>query len=182
MELHRGDGHHRVSVARHHGVQYLDAEVVSLDTYFSIEPGMRIEDIRPAVIEYERQRFVSTTHIDEVIPSFRPHFTAPGGYDLLLSHIRAHGELVADIGSSPLDERDAIRSWHSLVYLPIVTALREQEVMSRFPDRTEADLYVWLVRHWELLRQEYRPSGIQDVIRDLLLKRNSRRSAFRRGG
>jgi hypothetical protein len=156
-------------------MQYIDAEVVSLDTYFQIDPEMSIDEIRPAVIEYERQRFVCATRLDAVLPTFRPHFTAPGGYDVLLSHIRAHGELVAGIGGRRMDEEESLRSWYSLVYKPIAAALREQRLLQRFPDRTEADLYVWVVRHWELLRQEYLPSGLRKVIGDLAPLRARRR-------
>jgi len=166
------DGNHRVSVARHHGTEYIDAQVTGLDTYFAIEPGMDMKSLVAAVIEYERQRFVAKTHIHDVLPSFNPHFTAPGRYDALQSHIRAHGELTAKIGGRAMDDSETISSWYSLMYLPVVQAIREQRAMAKFPGRTEADLYVWIMCHWELLQETWGGAApLRDAIRDFVKSR-----------
>ena len=174
------DGHHRVSVARHHGAVYIDAEVVSLDTYFHIDPHMRIEDLPPAVIEYERQRFISQTRIGDILPSFQPHFTAPGGYDALLSDIRCHERLLRDVRGTHPDHTETIHSWHTLVYLPIVQALEDAGMLKRFPGRTEADLYVWFLRHWSDLRRRSAPPGMREALRILSGPHSARRRRLRR--
>jgi hypothetical protein len=43
------------------------------------------------------------------------------------------------------------------VYSPVVEAIRDSGVMERFPDRTEADLYLWIVHRREELRECYGP-------------------------
>ena len=35
--------------------------------------------------------------------------------------------------------------WYDNVYLPIVLAAREQKLLRDFPDRTEADVYLWVM-------------------------------------
>jgi len=52
------DGNHRVSVARMQGALAIDAEVVSLNTRVSLEPAMGLEDLRKAVIQYEKDTFI----------------------------------------------------------------------------------------------------------------------------
>ncbi len=74
------DGNHRVSVAVQQGAEFIDAEVTSLGTYFMIRPGMATEEMEAAVIEYERQRFLSETHIEDLVPHFEMYFSSPGRY------------------------------------------------------------------------------------------------------
>jgi hypothetical protein len=50
---------------------------------------------------------------------------------------------------------DALVSWYSNVYNPVVTIIREQWLLVNFPGRTEADLYVWIVKHWDFLKKKY---------------------------
>ena len=50
---------------------------------------------------------------------------------------------------------EAATSWFDTVYLPIIEALRETEIMKEFPQRTEADLYLWVAYHRERLRERY---------------------------
>ena len=49
----------------------------------------------------------------------------------------------------PLSREEAARCWHEEVYLPTVSFIRDAGVLAHLPERTEADLYVWLVRHWD---------------------------------
>ena len=47
------DGNHRVSVAKSMGVEYIDAEVVELDSEIKLEPGMTMKQLRQRVVDYE---------------------------------------------------------------------------------------------------------------------------------
>jgi len=49
---------------------------------------------------------------------------------------------------------EAIVHWYDHVYLPIVEVIREQRVLEHFPQRTETDLYVWVMDHRYFLSQE----------------------------
>ena len=48
-----------------------------------------------------------------------------------------------------------MRSWYHNVFVPIFDTIREQKIIGRFPGRTEADLYMWLVKHWDELKRKY---------------------------
>jgi hypothetical protein len=48
-----------------------------------------------------------------------------------------------------------VRSWYENVYTPVVNAIREYDLMSQFPGRTEADLYLWITHHRDDLASLY---------------------------
>jgi hypothetical protein len=50
------DGNHRVSVARHHNVAFIDADITSLVGNVELEPGMSIQDIARMVRSAETPR------------------------------------------------------------------------------------------------------------------------------
>jgi len=149
------DGNHRVSVARSNGADSIDAEVVSLDATIPINPSMSIEELSKAVIFWERSHFLDITHLDTVLPDASIHFTSTGQYDEVLSHIYVHKYFINQEYEEELPLADAIRSWYETVYEPIVRMVREDALLSRFPGRTEADLYVWIVKHWHYLKERY---------------------------
>ena len=41
----------------------------------------------------------------------------------------------------------ATERWYDEVYLPLVLAIREQDILRYFPGRTETDFFVWLAHH-----------------------------------
>ena len=50
---------------------------------------------------------------------------------------------------------EAILSWFNTVYLPLVTSVRKKHILHNFPKRTLADMYVWIVRYWDELKQKF---------------------------
>ena len=46
-------------------------------------------------------------------------------------------------------------SWYDNVYMPVVHAIRDYDLLHNFPTRTEADLYLWIAHHRERLAREY---------------------------
>mgnify|MGYP006277874195 FL=1 len=149
------DGNHRVSVARSQGVGKIDAEVVSLDSEIRLEPGLTRESLRKAVIDYEKDRFYKRTRFDKLFPDYELQFTATGRYDEVLQHIYGHKYYVNMNYQEEIPFETALRSWYYNVFMPIVQTIGEQKIISRFPGRTEADLYVWLVKHWDELKRKY---------------------------
>ena len=49
----------------------------------------------------------------------------------------------------------AARSWYENLYIPIVKIIRDANLLSRFPGRTESDLYIWIVKQWHYLKEKY---------------------------
>ena len=48
------DGNHRVSVAKAQGAEFIDAEVISLSSEIPLTPEMTRDEIKRAVIEFEK--------------------------------------------------------------------------------------------------------------------------------
>jgi hypothetical protein len=157
------DGNHRVSVARSQGGEFIDAEVVSLDTEVRLAPGMSRRDMERAVIAYERERFYASTGLKEHRPTADIDFSATGRFDDLIVHINCHKYYLNLDKPKEIPFRDALLSWYDTVYMPIVEIIREKRMLSAFPGRTEADLYVWVSRHWDDLKRHYDPGYSLEV-------------------
>ena len=165
------DGNHRVSVAKANGVKEIEANVAEIATRVSLTPDVDVDDL---IIKAEYARFLEQTHLDETRPDQGIELTEPGRYMILLEHIEVHRyylglELRRDVS---LDE--AAVSWYDSVYLPVIEAIRETGILRGFPERTEADLYLWVAHHRERLRGTFggtMPSD-KDVAIDLAEQRN----------
>ncbi len=145
------DGNHRVSVAKAQGVEFIDAEVVELDSEIPLEAGLTMKQLRRRVTHYERKRF-----IEQYSPTYLPMdqivFSSPGSYAELVHHIQVHKYYINQGKSETLSFEEGARSWYENVYKPIIEEVRLQKLLAAFPGTTEADLYMWIVRHWDNLK------------------------------
>jgi hypothetical protein len=145
------DGNHRVSVAKAQGVEFIDAEVVELDSQIPLEAGLTMKQLRRRVVHYERKGFIEQYH-----PTFLPmdeiRFSSPGSYPELVHHIQVHKYFINQGRSEELTFAEGATSWYEKVYKPIIEEVRLQKIATAFPGATEADLYMWIVRHWDNLK------------------------------
>ncbi|MEW6232477.1 MAG: DUF4032 domain-containing protein [Chloroflexota bacterium] len=165
------DGNHRVSVAREQGVAFIDAEVIECVTRLPMTADMRPEDLEA---QGEYAEFLERTNFDRLYPGEEIRFSIPGMYDKLWDHIMVHKYYLETEQSSPLSQDKAVASWYENVYLPVVNVIREHQILGAFPNRTEADLYVWIMDHRYFLAQQ--------AGRDLGPERAARDFASRFGG
>jgi hypothetical protein len=115
------------------------------------------DDLRRAVIDFERARFFEDTGLDRLRPGCRIDFTSVGRYDELLSHIREHKWYINLKKATEIPHAEAVVSWYDTVYTPIVEVIRSSRLLARFPGKTEADLYVFVGQHWSELNRRYGP-------------------------
>lgn len=186
------DGNHRVSVAKAQGVQAIDAEVISLGSEVSLDPNLTRERLQQAVISYEKRIFMEETGFDRIIPDYDLNFTATGRYDAILDHIHHHKYYINQSRSEEIPFDVALRSWYDNVFRPIVDIIERERLLSHFPGRTTADLYVWIVKHWDELKKKYGQSypletaaqdyknrfgrGFWQRVKDRLLRRGKGRN------
>lgn len=149
------DGNHRVSVAKAQGVISIDAEVVSLDTEIPLTESMTRRGLENAVIEHERQRFIERFQLDRIIPDEPFYVTSPGRYDELGQHIFGHKYYLNEYQAVEIPLEEAIVSWYNNVYKPIIDVIEHNGLVSRFGGRTDTDLYLWIVKYWDELKQRY---------------------------
>ncbi len=173
------DGNHRVSVARSMGQVEIDAEVTSLQSRIPLGTDMDIQDLKRAVIAVEKSDFLAEAQYLSVIGEEDLEFSEPGRYDTVREHIAVHKYYLNERETIELDYASALWSWHENVYKPIVLAIREERLLSLFPGRTEGDLYLYLVRHWDDLKHSRRKEiGIGDAARDFRRKHSEGKTGF----
>jgi hypothetical protein len=149
------DGNHRVSVAKSQGIQAIDAEVVSLDSEIKLRPNMTNSELKEAVIEYEKKRFFKKTKLNKIIDPDDLNFTDTGRYDEILTHINCHKYFLNESKTYEISFEEAAKSWYDNLFKPIVDEVTEEKLLVRFPGRTKADLYLWIIRHWDDLKKKY---------------------------
>ena len=159
------DGNHRVSVAKSQGVEFIDAEVVELDSEIPLSPGMSMRELRHKVVGYERDMFIS-----QYKPSYLPMgdivFTTPGAYPEMVNHILVHKYYINQNIDHEISFEQAARSWYENVYSPIVKEVRAENLLQAFPGQSEGDMYMWLVRRWdEMKRKEGQNLSAEEAVR-----------------
>lgn len=111
--------------------------------------------VEKLILQQEKARFLQETHLLDLRPDAMIETTIPGKYERLLDHITTHRWYTGENQHREITFDEAVISWYDNVYMPIVKAIREQKILDDFPGRTETDLYLWIVRHQWLLREEY---------------------------
>ncbi len=148
------DGNHRVSVARAHGEKTIEAYVTPVETSIPVE-AKTAEELRQWLVEASRLQFLRRTGLDKHYPDAPIRLTEPGRYRDLYEHIDVHRWYMGEARGEEVPYEEAARSWYENVYLPLARAIEESGLLDEFPDRTVTDLYLWLCRHREELREQY---------------------------
>jgi hypothetical protein len=145
------DGNHRVSVARDQGVEYIDADVRECSVRVPVTAELQPEDL---IILGERVEFLMRTGLDKLRPEANIELTILGGHDRILEHIAVHRYFMGLDWKRDIGEEEAVGHWYDTVYIPIVHVIRDAGILAVFPDRTEADFYLWVIDHQHYLTQE----------------------------
>ena len=150
------DGNHRVSVARTHKTRTIEAYVIE---YKTSVPITKDDDLDNIILKLEQTEFFEQTHLDQIRPEQEIVFTEPGRYRLVQEHIGFHKYLKETEFGYEISYEDAVGSWYDTVYSPIIERIHQSNVLKDFPDRTEADLYAWLLLHRAEFEQELKALG-----------------------
>lgn len=145
------DGHHRVSVARERGQEFIEAEIIEMQTRVPVTPDLMAADLD---IMGEYADFVEKSQIDKLRPGQTIQFSEPGGYARLLEHIAVHRYFLGLEERRRISWREAVASWYDHIYAPTTEAIRTHNILHDFPRRTEADLYLWIADHHYFLKSQ----------------------------
>ncbi len=145
------DGNHRVSVAREHGIRFIDADVQEAVTPVPVTADDI--DIGTLATLGEYAEFLERTHLHLLRPNQDIRFSIGSGYARLLEHIAVHRYFMGLEQRRDVSEADAVTDWYDNLYLPVVKAIRKARILSEFPGRTEADLYLWIMDHWHFIKE-----------------------------
>ncbi len=158
------DGNHRVSVAKARGTEFIDAEVVSLQSEIKLRRPDNLADIVQQIINYEKRLFYMETNFGDITDYWCLDFSTAGRYDVIYNHILTHKYYMNQKTEEEVSMQDAILSWFNKVYLPIVTSVRKKHILRKFPRRTLGDMYVWIVRYWDDLKRKFGDSIPIDYV------------------
>ena len=172
------DGNHRVSVAKMQKVEFIDAEVTSLATEIHIDPSMTVEELKAELIKNEKSIFYENTHFGELSGDYNLDFSSPGQYDVIYNHILVHKYYMNQNRETEIPFSDALISWYNNVYSPVIKIINEQWLLANFPGRTAGDLYVWIVKHWDSLKEKYGTYPLADAAGDFSRKHGRSRGKF----
>jgi nucleotide-binding universal stress UspA family protein len=166
------DGHHRVSVARQQGANFIDAEVIEVPSRVPVTADLSLEDLD--VLAAYRD-FLEQTKLDVLRPDQNARLTMPGDYVRLLDHIHVHKYFMDKEQGRELSWEEAVKHWYDLVYLPVVQTIRKYKLLRDFPGHTEADLYLWIIEHAYYLSQKLgQQVSPREVARDYVSRFSSR--------
>ncbi len=167
------DGNHRVSVARQIGAKTIHAHVTELPTSIDLEPGMSPEelDAAAAYAAFLEESGLSRTRTHHQSLTL----SEPSRYAELLGHIYLHQRFLEHERGQPVALDEAAADWYDNVYRPAVTLIRKYNALEHSQERTETDLYLWLVDHLRevrsLLGDEGTARSFSDALIDYLTER-----------
>ena len=146
------DGHHRVSVMKSYGAEYITANVRIINRDVPLLPSDSADEI---IVKVERDSFIKKTKIDKLIPDVDFELKNPGEYIELLEHITVHRYFMGLDFKRDIDPDEAVLHWYENVYSPVVKIIRERNMLRGFPDKTETELYLWIENHKAELTKEF---------------------------
>lgn len=149
------DGNHRVSVAKAKGIEYIDAEVVCLQSEIKLKPGSTRSDMEKQVLNYEKRVFYNETNFGDITDYWCLDFSTPGQYDVIYNHILIHKYYINMDKDKEIPFESAVVSWFLNVYLPVIKIIDSHKIMKSFQKRTKSDLYVFFIKYWDDLKQKF---------------------------
>jgi len=145
------DGNHRVAAAKKLNHDEILATVVEL-----IPSNETFENI----LYKELMAFCEKTDLPRNIK-----LTELGQYSHLLGQISEHWEFLKSTDSSDISFETAAKDWHKTIYQPLCFVIKRGRLLNSFPDRTIADLYVYVsLCHWKKDRKRQYGIGIEKLI------------------
>lgn len=175
------DGNHRVSVARERGVEFIDAEVIESHIRVPLYETMSPFEL---LLQVEYAEFLRLTDLDRLRPDHDIRPTALGRYEEMWNDIQLHQEALSERYGRPVSVQEAVTSWYDEIYLPIARVVRERKLLDRFPDLSEADIYLWVMENREALEdrlgQELSPETTATAFADIVEADSSLPARIRR--
>jgi hypothetical protein len=155
------DGNHRVSVAQERGQIYMDAYVIQIDIPGTLDENTNVNNL---VLTHEYAEFLNRTKLDLLLPDENFRFSIPGQYDHLLQHISVHRWFMGEKLGRPITDDESVMGWYKNVYSPLIRIIRKHKILSEFNQRTETDLYLWIIEHrWYLAEEQHRRVSLESA-------------------
>lgn len=166
------DGNHRVSVARQMGSDSIRAYVTEIQTKIPITAEDDLDDV---IIKAEYADFLEQTKLDKNRPEAKLEVTAPGNYRLLKNRIAYHQNEMEGEKGEEISFSEAALDWYENGFLPVMDVIRQRGMLRDFPNRTETDLYVWILKRRSELEEMFgHEFGVEIAAEDLIQHTSSK--------
>lgn len=145
------DGNHRIAAAKELGHDEILAHIVEF-----IPSEKNLQNF----LYHERSNFADRAKLPREI-----QLTEIGQYQRLTDQILEHQAYLASQGHKELTFETAALDWYKSIYRPLCSIIRRGRLINAFPDRTIADLYVYISQHqWYYGRQRRYGIGVDKLI------------------
>ena len=149
-EYYAMDGNHRIAAAKELGHDEILARIVEF-----IPSKNTLEN----VLYHEQSAFRERFSLPQEIK-----LTEIGQYAQLEKQIQVHRDFLESSGLAETLQA-AARDWYETIYKPLTAIIQRGRLLEVFPDRTMADLYVYIsVHQWEDRRRRRYGIGIDKLI------------------
>jgi nucleotide-binding universal stress UspA family protein len=171
------DGNHRVSVARQQGFDSIQAYVTEVQTRVPLSPDDSPNQI---ICKARYAEFLEKTNLDKLRPKANLQMNVCGHYRTLVEQIEAvHYLNSLDPRRATTPFSKAVTQWYDTAYVPLTRLIRKQGLAFYFPELTETDLYVLVLRHRVQLNKDLDWHVDLVAVTGDLARRKSRRSEQR---
>jgi hypothetical protein len=175
------DGHHRVAIARQHGMETIDAEVTELKARWHLPADADIVEL----IHAEQERvFMEESGLAEARPGAHIRFSRPVGYVELLETVQLHGYHLMLAAQRALPRAEIAADWYASVYLPTIEAIHAERLDEVCPEVTDPDRFLWVWNRRRELIPEYGCQQLGEAARrateELARERRGVRTLVRR--
>jgi hypothetical protein len=144
------DGHHRVSVARAQGRTHIDAYVTEIRTRLGANAKLTLADLP---LKGHERLFHERVPLPPEARE-RIHLSDPQDYASLAEGVEAWGFRASQAHRRLLSREETARAWYEEDYLPIVSMLREADLLGALGE-TEAYMRVVGARYRLLRTHEW---------------------------
>jgi hypothetical protein len=151
----------RVSAARQAGTKMIAAYVCEFVTPVGLSAEADLDEV---ITKSEYAEFLNKTHLDKLRPGQEIIFTNPGHYPELECLITMFQEALEETQGEVTSYEDALLLWYDMVYSPAVHDIKKSGAMERFPNRTEADLFIWMWQHQQRLLKQHTSGPVHRVV------------------
>ncbi len=144
------DGNHRVSIARQRGLETIEAYVTEFLTPIGLSPESYIDEllIKSEQIEFlEKIGQASPPGVREIV------FTCLDCYGDLVDMIETYRQGLEKATENPVSFEGAVSAWYEEVYGPAIEIIQKNNLLARFSNRTEADLFIWAWKNNKVLEE-----------------------------
>ena len=156
----------------------IDAEVIELRSRVPIDSALTARDL---LHKLEQRHLLERLPFDRVLPEVKVEFSDVTDYRRFATLIEAHGFRLSQLWKRYVSLEEVLRDWYECQYAPIPEMVREERILNTFPERTEVDLYLWVVTYRERLALEARDEAIPpEATKEGILKKRTDVSGSRR--